>query len=187
MYYSNALFRRFRSARDGVAATEFALLLPVLIAIFFGVVEGSSALAQNRKVSLAVNTLADLAAQETQLMESAADDLFDGVREIIGDTTSTMDIRLISVIADDNGDPVVQWSYDNSGNKPLAPDTPYTDLPDAALLDANSSIMVAELTYNYVPTLTRQLIQNVNFDKMATRWPRRSLRVELCSAPGNCM
>ena len=109
-----------------MAATEFALLLPVLLIIFFGVVEGSDALSVNRRVALASNTLADLATQETELQTSDADDLFTGVEQIINVTGAAMDIRLISVIAGDcDGDgtddgPSVHWSYDNSGTEPLA-------------------------------------------------------------------
>ena len=189
--------RSFKTDRSGMAATEFALLLPLLLILFFGVVEGSDALAKSRRVTLAANTLADLAAQETELLESAADDLFKGVERIIDVSGASMTIRLVSVIAnpdDDDldgqpdGNPIVHWSYDNSpgGGEPYAPDTPYTRLPNAALLDANASIIVAEIDYPYTSSLTHYFISTINFDRIATRWPRRSLRVQLCSAPGTC-
>ena len=52
---------RWRACCAGVAAMEFALVGPLLILIFFGVVESSDALARSRQVTLAVNTLTDLA------------------------------------------------------------------------------------------------------------------------------
>lgn len=181
--------------RSGMAATEFALLLPVLLFIFFGVVEGSDALTVSRKVSQASNTLADLTAQETEIQTSAADDLFTGVEQIINIDGAVMDIRLISVIAnpdDDDGDgnpdgnPIVHWSYDNSGGTPIAAGQPYTGLANPALLDANASIIVAEISYPYTSPFSRYFVSTINFEESATRWPRRSFRVQLCTSPGNC-
>lgn len=184
--------RTLFSDRSGVAATEFALLLPVMAMIFFGVVEGSDALTKSRRVTLAVNTLADLAAQESELLESSADDLFEGVERIVNVNGATMTIRLVSVIAADKDgdgnftDPVVHWSYDNSGGEPYAPDADYTGLTNAALLDANASMLVAEITYPYRSNFTHYFIDTVNFDRIATRWPRRSGRVQLCRSLGDC-
>lgn len=185
-------FSTFSSDRRGMAATEFALLLPVMLILFFGVVEGSDALTKARRVTLAANTLADLAAQETDLLESSADSLFVGVEEIIDVDGAIMDIRLVSVVFDDtDGDgtpdsPVVHWSYDNAGSAPYAAGDVYTSLPNPALVDVDASIVVAEIDYPYTSPFTHYFISGVTFDRIATRWPRRSLRVQLCSSPGNC-
>lgn len=182
----------FAKNRSGMAATEFAIILPVLLLLFFGVVEGSDALSKSRRVTLAANTLADLAAQETELLESAVDSLFVGVEEIIDSGGATMDVRLISVILEDtDGDgnpdsPVVHWSYDNTGGEPYSAGAAYNKLPNPALLTADTAIIIAEVDFPYTSSLTHHFISTVNIDRMATRWPRRSLRVQLCSAPGNC-
>jgi Flp pilus assembly protein TadG len=48
---------------DGTAAVEFALLLPIMITLFFGVVESSMALICRSDVSLMAATAGDLIAQ----------------------------------------------------------------------------------------------------------------------------
>jgi len=73
--------------RKGVAAIEFAFIAPVVIVLFFGVIEGSAALSASRKTLLASTTLADLVAQETQVKKSDLDDLFTGAKSIISDGT----------------------------------------------------------------------------------------------------
>lgn len=177
----------FGGDRAGMAATEFALLFPILVMLLFGVVEGSDVLSASRRVSLAVNTLADLTSQETEILESSVDDLFEGVEQIVEpDAGAAMSIRLVSVIADENGDPVVHWSRDNSGGAPYAPGSDYDGLPDPALLDVNASIIVGEISFPYRSKLTQHFISTITIEKLATRWPRQSLRVQLCSAPGNC-
>lgn len=182
------MFRpRFWTDARGVAAVEFAFIAPVMILLFFGVVEGSSALTESRKAMQAVNTLADLASQETQLTPTDISDLFDGVSQIIGRDGGVTDIRLISLVYDATDQRVeVRWSRDNTGAAPYAPGAAYPGLTDPALFAGGASLMLAEVKYDWTPTLTRQLIHGVAFDKVATRWPRRSPRVELCVSPGNC-
>ncbi len=182
----------FSKNRSGMAAAEFALILPILLLLFFGVVEGSDALSKTRRVTLAANTLADLASQETELLESSVDSLFVGVEEIINVGGASLDVRLVSVILEDSdGDgtpdaPVVHWSYDNSGGEPYSPGSAYSSLPNPALLSADTAIIIAEVNFPYTSPFTHQFISTINIDRIATRWPRRSLRVQLCSMPGNC-
>ena len=53
----------FRHAKDGAAAVEFALLLPLMITMFFGVVETTLALLCRADVSVMASTAADLISQ----------------------------------------------------------------------------------------------------------------------------
>src|SRR6476660_9282147 len=58
--------RMRRSARDlsgdcrGLAAVEFAMIVPLMLVLFFGTVEFSSGIAVDRKVTLVARTLSDL-------------------------------------------------------------------------------------------------------------------------------
>src|SRR5258708_12882390 len=49
--------------RNGLAATEFAVIVPIMLVMFFGTVEFSSAVAVDRKVTLVARTLSDLTSQ----------------------------------------------------------------------------------------------------------------------------
>ena len=59
--------RRFIAAQRGVAAIEFAMIVPIMLVLFFGTVEFSSGVAVDRKVTLVARTLADLASQYTSV------------------------------------------------------------------------------------------------------------------------
>jgi len=165
---------------------EFALLAPILVVLFFGVVESADGLARSRQVTLAANTLADLAAQESQIKTSDLSDLFDGVEQIMAASGEPVTIRLVSVTVDDDGDPVVHWSRDNSGAEPYAPGAVYSGLPASTLIDAGASIVVSEIDYDYTSKLTHMFVSTISFERTATRWPRRSLRLQLCSPSGAC-
>ena len=56
-------------ARDerGVSAVEFALLLPLMLALYLGAVELSQGIAADRKVTLTSRTVADLVSQVTNI------------------------------------------------------------------------------------------------------------------------
>ena len=47
----------------GIAATEFAVIVPIMLVMFFGTVEFSSGVAVDRKVTLVARTLSDLTSQ----------------------------------------------------------------------------------------------------------------------------
>ena len=49
--------------RSAIAATEFALIVPIMLVMFFGTVELSSGVAVARKVTLVARTLSDLTSQ----------------------------------------------------------------------------------------------------------------------------
>ncbi|WDI29997.1 pilus assembly protein [Hyphococcus flavus] len=172
--------------RAGVAAMEFALIAPILVVLFFGVVESADALARSRQVTLAANTLADLAAQESEIQTSDLDDLFDGVEQIMETGGAPANVTLVSVGVDADGDPIVLWSRNNSGAAPYARGAAYAGLPATVLIDDGASIIVSEIDYNYTSKLTQKFVKTIPFERMATRWPRRSIRIRLCSSAGSC-
>lgn len=56
--------RRFIRSVDGIAAVEFALILPLMLVIYLGLVEMSRGLRAAQKLDLVAHTLADLSAQQ---------------------------------------------------------------------------------------------------------------------------
>ena len=60
----------------GIAATEFAVIVPVMLVMFFGVVEFSSGVAVDRKVTLMVRTLSDLTSQSTSVSSTDMTNFF---------------------------------------------------------------------------------------------------------------
>src|SRR5882757_3282336 len=68
--------RMRRSARDlpgdtrGVAAIEFAMIVPLMLVLFFGTVEFSSGVAVDRKVTLMARTLSDLTSQNISVTDA---------------------------------------------------------------------------------------------------------------------
>ncbi len=171
----------YRRNQSGVAAVEFALLAPVMVMLFFAIIEGSDALAASRRATLAANTLADLVAQETQIATNDLTGLFQGVELISNASDADLDLTIVSLVYDPDDDRIeVAWSRDDNMGVPYAPGSPYPDVGDPSIFDEASSLIVAELDYRYTSELSAFLIDNFTIRKTSARWPRRSGQVALC-------
>ncbi len=176
------------SCKKGMAATEFALLLPVMITLFFGMLETSDVATENRRVAIAVNTMSDLAAQSTQLTYDDVTNLIDGALTILDPAASaSLNVNIISVISDPTNGPVIHWSRDELGAQPYTPGAQYTKLADDAVLSPLGSLIVVEITYPYSPPFTSYFVSSpVVFTKTSIRWPRLVNRIQLCDNSNNC-
>ena len=70
---SRAAFRKARKLlrdRRGLAATEFAMLVPMMLVVFVGVSEVGQAISISRKVTITVRTVTDLVTQYSALSTS---------------------------------------------------------------------------------------------------------------------
>lgn len=183
-----ALRRLVAARRDdsGIAATEFALILPVMVTLFFGLLEISDAMLASRKVHTAVNSLADLIAQERDISTAEIDQIMTGVQNMLqANPGSTLELRVTSVIRDpdDNSRLIVQWSRDNNNGTPYAVDSVFNKLPNPAVVNSSASLVVGEISYNHRSNLTNMFIRSPRlFDQLVTRWPRRTAEVTICGA-----
>lgn len=177
----------FPQCRSGLAAVEFAFIAPIMILLFFGVIEGSAAYSTNRKVLLASNTLADLISQETSITKSSLDDLFVGMEDVIDARDIDVTFRVISVALDPSTNEVkVRWSLDSDGGAPYPAGSVYAGDIDAAQLNDAASLIVAETSYDYASPISQKVIGAIAMNSTATRWPRLSSAVQYCVTAGVC-
>src|SRR6195952_5347028 len=75
----SAIWRSFwdmMGDRRANAATEFAVIVPLMLTMFFGTVEFSSGVAVDRKVTLMARTLSDLTSQSTTVSSTDMTNFF---------------------------------------------------------------------------------------------------------------
>ena len=65
-----SLIAGFARNDRGSAAVEFAVIVPIMLTLFFGVVEFSSGIAVDRKVTLVARTMSDLTSQSTTVTDT---------------------------------------------------------------------------------------------------------------------
>lgn len=141
--------------KRGVAALEFALVVPILFILLVGTVEFSQALTVDRRVTQAANSTADLIARTKSITTSEVA----GVMQIIGHLMRPYDparmrITVLNVIADvdDAANTTVCWSYEHNGGSGSYVDGASYPLA-ADLVEPGSSVIVAEVTYDYQPII----------------------------------
>jgi len=156
--------RAFWKNKDGVAAVEFALILPALVAMTLGVTEVSSALECRQRVTAVAAQGADLVAQYTTINTSQMNDVLGAMGEILypfPSTSTTSHIVISSVASDGNGGGKVVWSKGSSGATLRSVNSAVT-LPSGLMAKytcvgsvctgcaANAcSVIFTEVTYNY--------------------------------------
>lgn len=182
---SHGALASFARARSGLAAVEFALVLPIMVLLFFGMLEASDLFTVNRRLANAANSLVDLAAHEPTITHAQLDDIIFGVTRILEPTdTSTVEMRVISIVKGSDVDalPTVHWSRDQDGGEPYTGGSTYDGLDDNLSLNANSSLLVVEVEYTYNSELSGRVFTiPFEFEHKSKRWPRKSSRVQLCA------
>jgi len=136
--------------RRGLAAVEFAFILPVMLVMFFGTVEFSSGIAIDRKVTLMARTLSDLTSQATSVTDSDLTNFFAASTGIMTPyPTATLNSTITELYVDPNTLAArVQWS---KGSAPRTAGTTVT-IP-SALAIAGTYLIFSEVSYVYVPTV----------------------------------
>lgn len=172
--------------RRGLAAVEFAFILPVMMVMLFGTVEFSSAIAIDRKVTLMARTLSDLTSQATTVASSDLTNFFaasTGIMSPYPTTASTiLNSTITQIYVDSTLVAKVKWSQ---GSVPLTVGNTVT-IP-STLAVADTYLIYSQVSYNYVPTVGYVLAKTgiTMSDSSFTR-PRQSKCVNYPDSSHGC-
>ena len=189
-------WRGFRKSNDGAAAVEFAILLPLLISMFFGVVETSLALLCRADVSVMASTAADLISQVNAASTTDITNVYSAAGTILypyydpSNGSAKPTIRITSVIYDTTSQSTtagkVAWTCTQVGSGTLTPSSrtvgATVTLPQA-LMTTNGSVIIAEIAYNYVSPTTKVITGPINMTNNFYTKPRRIAQI---AAPSSC-
>lgn len=191
------------SARDFVAdtralaATEFAVIVPLMLVMFFGTVEFSSAVAIDRKVTLIARTLSDLTSQSTTLADADMQNTFTASISIVMPYDATLVKGSISQIyIDADSIATVQWSkagtiasgatqatLATSGRK--AGDKVTNEIPPTLLIPS-TYLILSEASYTYTPSVGYVLKSNIPLKDLSYTRPRQATCVQYNNVPSSC-
>ena len=105
-----------RYGRDvrGVTSIEVAFIFPVMLIIYFGLVDASNLLSASRRVTLTASTLADLTTQAPATITKAELDGFFNAASAIMDPFPASEIALeVFGYTKDGSNAKLDWSYKN--------------------------------------------------------------------------
>jgi Flp pilus assembly protein TadG len=143
------LYRWIAAPTHGVAAIEFAMIMPVLSLLFLASFDGARAMAIYMKVRAATYSLAAITNQYQTIASSDITSIAEATSAILAPYSQAPAVLTISQIAiSSQGVATVAWSYSQGGTA-LAKGSSVT-VPSA--LSTNSSYLIfAQVSYTFSP------------------------------------
>jgi Flp pilus assembly protein TadG len=173
----------------GVAAVEFAMIIPIMLVAFFGTVEFCSAVAVDRKVTIMARTLSDLTSQNIWVDNTATSNIFAASTAIMTPYSAASPTPLNSRLSELYIDPNtlaarVQWSV---GQGMTARTVGSAVTVPAALAVGGTYLIYSEVNYQYVPTVGYVLAKaGIALSDVAYTRPRQALCVLWNTSTGAC-
>jgi Flp pilus assembly protein TadG len=140
---------KFARETRGVAAIEFALIVPFVILVYLGMFDITSLITVNRKVTYSTSVIADLVTQNnTNVLRNQLTDYYNAA-EMVMDPVPEADVRIeVYGYRMVSGAVNLIWSDTNGQNSACG--TPSTSGLDD-LMDGGNDIIVAQVCTTYTP------------------------------------
>jgi Flp pilus assembly protein TadG len=156
----------------GLAATEFAFIVPMMLVLFFGTVEFSSGIAVDRKVTLLARTLSDLTSQSLSVSNSDLTNFFTASYAMLKPYSNAPALETISELYVDPNTLAarVQWSQ---GSSPRGISS--TVAIPTSLAVGGTYLIYSEVSYLYTPAVGYVMAKSgVTLKDTAYTRPRQS-------------
>jgi Flp pilus assembly protein TadG len=189
-------FAGFWRDRRGVAAIEFAVIVPVMLVAFFGTVEFCSAIAVDRKVTLVARTLSDLTSQAgAPVTDTYVQNVFTASVAIMNPyDLSPTTARISQIYVDSHSNATVQWSKaatfaTGAAQAMLAASSRstgdnVTSLVPPALLIKQTYLILSEVSYQYKPSVGYVMAKaGINLSDVSYTRPRQLVCVVYNNQP----
>lgn len=182
---------KFRDDKDGVAAIEFALIAPILIFMYLGLLEISMGIMADRDVSHATNVAGDLASQVEELQKDEIENILTAAVTVMAPKQITpTNIRM----------QIESWDIDTSSGGSGTPRSlgkatvggtlthgqpDMQKLRDLNLLTETSGVVIATINYDYVPVGTYFMDSVITLHETFVLKPRRSASIPMKDSNGD--
>jgi Flp pilus assembly protein TadG len=171
--------RRFIGDGKGVAAVEFALILPPLLVLYVGSIEASSLITVDRRVQIISGTVGDLVARwdpdAGAIPQATLDDYFTAADAIMYPDPNYLSVRqrVNVVFVDADGDATVVWSCVHGGaqKRPVGDEYDLDPQMTALVQSASGYVVTSETYYDHTPVLGL-IIQEVDLRAESFYLPR---------------
>lgn len=154
-------FRLGRS-KDGIAAVEFGLIVPIMMILFIGVIEVSQAITVDRRVAQVASSTGDLVSRQKTLTTATLNGYMDIITQLMAPYSETpLKLTIANVYATTAAPDtyLVCWHYhrgNNAANAATAGLTnggSYTPGIPTGLVAGGTSVVAVTVSYNYTPII----------------------------------
>ena len=177
--------RRGIADTGGLAAVEFAIVLPIMLTLWIGGVEITQALSVDRRVNNMSSMIGDLASREKCVTTAGIDEMFAIAEDAMFPYTATpLSVLLTAIWIDEDRNVTLDWSF-AYGSKTKRTSIPADFLPnlikdesDDGERAASTQIIVVEAYYNFEPALGYVITGDIEFEETLYFTPRLSNRIQ---------
>jgi Flp pilus assembly protein TadG len=167
--------RDFARAERGLAAVEFAAILPFMLTVYLGGIEVGIGVALDRKIAITTRAVADLASRYTTIKNADMTGILGATSTIIQPYAATpLAVTVSQVTVDANGKATIAWSDSLNGTARTV-GSPVT-LP-GTLATPNAWYVWGEVKYTYTPTLGYALTGSWTLTNQIFMSPRESTSI----------
>jgi Flp pilus assembly protein TadG len=158
--------------RRGVAAVEFALVVPVVIIVYLAGFEVMEASTVYRKLTDTTVQIANVTAQYTTMSSKDVSNVLGASSQIMTPySTSNLSVVLSEVTTDNSGKGSVTWSQAYQGSA-LATGTAVA-MP-SGFKTGNTSYILVQTTYSYQPVIGAAFVKPISMTNQMFMLPRAS-------------
>jgi Flp pilus assembly protein TadG len=174
--------RKFVGETRGIAAIEFAFVMPFMLLIYFGLFDITALVQVNRKVTYSASIVADLVAQnKTSMLKSKLSDYYSAANLVMAPISSSA-VRVEVFGYRIAGSTVSLIWKTNNGQATSCGTNPSTTAM-APLMVAGNDLVVARVCTTYVPSIVNFLGHSIlnsssfNVGESITQRPRSTLKL----------
>lgn len=172
------LIKRVIRCQRGIAFTEFALTVPLLLLLSLGGVEVTRYIILHQKLDKVAFSMADLVAQSHGISTSEVDMIFTAVDNLVQPFSFGSDgVVIVTSIGNHNNNGVrVNWQRSGAGtlsaNSSLGSPGDLATVPSGLTVSDKEDVIFAEVYYQFTPLLLPQLFPATIVYKRVAYKPR---------------
>lgn len=165
----------FAGDAGGIAAAEFAIILPFMLALYIGSLEAGNGFAVQFKAALASRTVADLTSQYTNINNATMSGILGSAATVVAPySASGVVVTVTEITTNSSGQGTITWSDSLNGTAHTVGQA--ITLP-TALQIANTSLIWSEVTYPFQPSFGYVLSGTINIYQSSYFYPRLSTSI----------
>jgi hypothetical protein len=143
--------------RRGVAATEFALTLPIWATLLLGCIDGGYCMLMNQRVDRIAYTVDDIVTQYEKIKTSDLDDIMLAAGELMQPFDfGPKGVVIVTSVFKPAGDAaIIKWQHTGGGSLSRGSKIGTTGqipaLPNGLILNDNDNVIISEVYYDFKP------------------------------------
>ncbi len=171
--------KQFLADKRGIAAIEFALIAPIMVAFYLITVEFQDYFTVDRKLTALTSALGDVISQDDIVTNAEMSDVMTAIATMMTPyNTSALKMRISQVDVDNSGKTKVAWS--DAKNMSALPKGSSYALP-AKLQVKNTSYVISESRFSYKSVIGYVLKNGITLDRIFYIQPRYVEKIQRTS------